>query len=422
MEGIQANRSYDYLVVGAGLYGAAAARVLADNGFSVLVVEKRDHIAGNAYTEKAYTENAGGICLHKYGAHIFHTDDDKVWEFVNRFARFNDFVNSPIANYKGEYYPLPFNMNTFEAMWGVSDANEARQIIERQIREAGFAEPGFVPSNLEEQAISMVGTDIYEKLIRGYTEKQWGRPCTELPASIIRRIPVRYEYNNNYFNDRYQGIPECGYTEMVRAMLDGIDVLTGTDFLDPDVRSELEEAADHIIFSGQIDEYFGYRYGPLGYRSLRFETERVCDELPFTGSNGGRFYQQSAVINYTDRETPWTRIIEHRHFTEDAEGTDAEADLRRDGCTIITREYPDPWEPGKEPFYPVRDEASMERYAKYKKLADSEGHSDAGSISGAGPIKKIIFGGRLGTYRYYDMDDVIAAAISDAEMLIAGRK
>lgn len=386
-------QGYDFLIVGAGLYGASIARVLTDHGFSVLVVEKRDHIAGNAYTE-----TINGICVHKYGPHIFHTDNEDVWAFVNRFARFNDFINQPAANYHGEIYSLPFNMNTFREMWGVTDPEEAAAIIHEQIVAAGFGEleenegsASGQPANLEEQAISLVGTDIYEKLIRGYTEKQWGRKCSELPAYIIRRIPVRYEYNNNYFNDRYQGIPEEGYTAMITRMLEGIRVLTGTDYLEPENRKRLDGLADHVIYSGQIDEYYDYCYGPLEYRGLRFEIEQL-DEAGF---------QDRAVVNYTDRETPWIRITEHRHFAgSQAEDTAA-------GGTVITKEYPADWKPGEIAFYPVNDEVSRERYLKYLALADED--------------DKVSFGGRLGRYRYYDMDDVIAEALEDAERLIRGR-
>ena len=344
---------YDFLIVGAGLYGASIARVLTDNGFRVLVVEKRDHIAGNAYTEIV-----DGICVHRYGPHIFHTDNEKVWTFVNRFARFNDFINQPCANYHGEIYSLPFNMNTFREMWGVTDPDEARKIIHGQIMAAGSAEfeenedgAAKRPVNLEEQAVSLVGTDIYEKLIKGYTEKQWGRQCSELPASIIRRIPVRYEYNNNYFNDKYQGIPVEGYTAMVSGMLDRIRVMTGTDYLEPENRKWLDGLADHVIYSGQIDEYFDYCYGHLEYRGLRFESEQQDVES----------FQDRAVVNYTDRETPWIRITEHKYFSG------AEAD-----STVITREYPADWKPGDIAFYPVNDEASRERYLKYRALAESE--------------------------------------------------
>ena len=386
-------QKYDFLIIGAGLYGASLARILTDHGCSVLVVEKRDHIAGNIYTE-----SIDGVQVHKYGPHIFHTDNEKVWEFANRFAGFNHYIHQPCANYHGEIYSLPFNMNTFREMWGVSDPEEARAIIHEQIRAAGFNEyegngdAARQPTDLEEQAISLVGTDIYNKLIRGYTEKQWGRPCSELPASIIRRIPVRYEYNNNYFGDKYQGIPEKGYTEMVSGMLDGIAVKTGIDYLDAENRKWLDNTADHVVFSGQIDEYYDYCYGPLEYRGLRFDSECLDSDCLF---------QDRAVVNYTDRETPWIRITEHKHFSN-SEGPDGNTDT-----TIITREYPADWKPGEPAFYPVNDKVSRERYLKYQTLAESD--------------KTVSFGGRLGSYRYYDMDDVIAEAMDDAERLITSR-
>ena len=371
---------YDFLIVGAGLYGAAAARSLTDRGFRVLVVEKRDHIAGNAYTE-----DINGICVHRYGAHIFHTDSDRVWDFVNRFADFNGFINEPLANWHGEMYSLPFNMNTFHEMWGVTEPDEARKIIESQI--SAFCEGRTAaPCRLEEQAVSMVGTEIYEKLIRGYSEKQWGKACSELPASIIKRIPVRFEFNNNYFCDKYQGIPECGYTDMVGRMLDDIDVITGTDFLDPDNRSRLTSAADRIIYTGQIDAFYDYCFGYLEYRGLRFMSETL--------DTGGDYFQPRAVVNYTDREIPWTRIIEHRHFTEDVQD---EAAIKHRTDTVITKEYPAAWKPGDEAFYPVNDEKNTEKYGRYLKLAQED--------------KNIIFGGRLGSYRYYDMDDAVEAAL-----------
>lgn len=373
---------YDFLVVGAGMFGAAAARALTDRGCRVLVAERRGHIAGNAYTE--YVD---GICVHRYGAHIFHTDDERVWEFVNRFARFNGYVHRVIADYHGESYSLPFNMNTFRELWGVTEPEDARRIIDRQAAEAGCGAEAGEAVNLEDYAIRQVGTDIYEKLIRGYTEKQWGRPCRELPASIISRIPVRFEYDNRYFGDRYQGIPAGGYTAMAARMLEGIDVLTGTDFLEEGTRERLEAVVDRIIFTGQIDEFYGYCYGPLEYRSLRFETVAVTD-----GACGSGYFQPCAVVNYTDAETPWTRIIEHRHFEED--GT-------KPPVTVITREYPAEWRPGDEAFYPVCDERNLARYERYRSLADKE--------------DRVIFGGRLGSYRYYDMDDAIAAALSLAD-------
>lgn len=377
---MEVNDRYDFLIVGAGLYGASLARELTDRGCRVLVVEKRNHIAGNAYTEMQ-----DGICVHMYGPHIFHTDSEEVWAFVNRFARFNNYVHQPAADFRGERYSLPFNMNTFREMWGVTGPEEAEAIIRK--------ETNANPTNLEEQAISLVGTDIYEKLIRGYTEKQWGRPCSELPASIIKRIPVRYEYNNNYFDDRYQGIPVGGYTEMTARMLDGIKVMTGTDYLEPETRRDLESAADCVIFSGQIDEYYGYCYGPLEYRGLRFENETLRG-----------VFQDRAVVNYTDRETPWIRITEHRHFAGDAGRGKTDAGAAYDGMTIITREYPAAWKPGDIPFYPVSDDASRDRYLKYRELADAD--------------EKVHFGGRLGSYQYYDMDDVILEALQDADKLI----
>lgn len=367
---------YDFLIVGAGLYGASAARVLADKGYRILVVEKRDHVGGNAYTE-----TREGICVHMYGAHIFHTDSVRVWEFVNRFAEFNSYIHMPVANWNGEIYSLPFNMNTFREMWGVTEADEAAKIIEEQIKNSGLSLSE--PANLEEQAIKLAGTDIYEKLIKGYTEKQWGRPCKDLPASIIRRIPVRYEYNNNYFEDRFQGIPECGYTEMVSSMLDGIEVRTGTDFLDPCIREELSSMADRIIYTGQIDAFHNYCFGPLEYRGLRFETETVDMSV----STGSSFFQERAVVNYTDSRTPWTRIIEHCHFT----GNDP------DRVTVITREYPSSWSPGDEAYYPVESRASRTKYEQYLALSSED--------------RKIIFGGRLGSFSYYDMDDAIEAAL-----------
>ena len=383
-----ADRRYDYLIIGAGMYGATAARALADHGSRVLVVEKRDHIAGNAYTEEI-----DGICVHRYGAHIFHTDSDRVWEFVNRFAVFNGFINEPLARWDGKLYSLPFNMNTFRELWGVTEPVEARQIIEEQTAKSGYRSSE-APASLEEQAVRMVGTEIYEKLIRGYTEKQWGRACSELPASIIKRVPVRFEYNNNYFDDRYQGIPECGYTAMVGHMLEGIDVKTGTDFLDPDHRNELGTIADRIIFTGQIDAFYDYCMGPLEYRGLRFETEVI--------ETDGNYFQPRAVVNYTDMETPWTRIVEHRHFTEDT-GSSAEPRTEEIKKTIITREYPAAWKPGDEAYYPMNDRKNMEKYEEYLRLARNDDN--------------IIFGGRLGSYRYYDMDDAIEAALNMADEL-----
>lgn len=360
---------YDYLIVGAGLFGAVFARAATDAGRRVLVIDRRDHVGGNIYTEQVE-----GINVHKYGAHIFHTNDKAVWEYVTRFAEFNRYTNSPVANYKGELYSLPFNMYTFNAMWGVTTPDEARAKIADQRAAAGIREP----KNLEEQAISLVGTDIYEKLVRGYTEKQWGRPCTELPAFIIRRLPVRFTFDNNYFNALYQGIPIGGYTAMVDRMLDGIEVRLGVDYLT--CRDELRPLADKVVYTGPIDSYFDFCYGPLGYRSVRFETELLDTDN----------FQGNAVINYTDRETPYTRIIEHKHFEF---GTQPK--------TVISREYSQEWHPGIEPYYPINDEKNGALYLKYKQLADSE--------------DGVIFGGRLAEYRYYDMDAVIASALAVAE-------
>ncbi|MCR5465283.1 MAG: UDP-galactopyranose mutase [Lachnospiraceae bacterium] len=356
---------YDYLVVGAGLFGAVFAREATERGCSCLVIDRRNHIAGNAYCEDMY-----GIPVHTYGAHIFHTSDRKIWDYVNRFAEFNNFVNSPVAIYKDELYNLPFNMNTFAKMWNVKTPAEARQKIEEQKAEAGITEP----QNLEEQAISLVGRDIYEKLVKGYTEKQWGRDCKDLPAFIIKRLPVRMIFDNNYFNDRYQGIPEKGYTEMVAAMLSGIEVRTGVDYLKE--RDRYRALAKKVIYTGALDEYFGYCYGNLQYRMVRFE-----QEVKDTDN-----YQGNAVVNYTEREIPYTRIIEHKHFYP---GLKTEK-------TVISREYPAEWHPGEEPYYPINDARNAELYARYKELADRE--------------EGVIFGGRLGEYKYYDMDKVIASA------------
>ena len=363
---------YDYLIVGAGLYGSVCARELTDAGKKVLVIDKRDHIAGNVYTEKVE-----GINVHKYGAHIFHTNDKKVWDYVQRFATFNRFTNSPVANYKGELYSLPFNMYTFNKMWGVVTPQEAAKKIEEQKAEAGITEP----KNLEEQAISLVGRDIYEKLIKGYTEKQWGRDCTELPAFIIKRLPVRLTFDNNYFNALYQGIPIGGYTKMVENMLEGIEVRTGVDYFAN--KAELDGEATKVIYTGPIDAYFDYKLGTLEYRSVRFENE-LLDQDNFQGN---------AAVNYTDRETPWTRIIEHKwfEFGKDENGNDLPK-------TVISREYSSEWKLGDEPYYPVNDEKNGNLYQQYKELAEKE--------------DKAIFGGRLGEYKYYDMDQVIAAALN----------
>ena len=361
----------DILIVGAGLFGAAVARELRTKGKRVLVLDRRDHIGGNVYTEEIE-----GIQVHRYGAHIFHTNDKAVWDYVNRFAEFNRYTNSPVANFRGELYSLPFNMYTFNRLWGVVTPQEAEAKIAEQRAAAGITEP----RNLEEQAISLVGTDVYEKLVKGYTEKQWGRPCAELPAFIIRRLPVRFTFDNNYFNARYQGIPIGGYTRMVERMLDGIEVKLGVDYLLD--KAAWDAQAETVVYTGPIDAYFGCCFGPLAYRSVRFETE-VLDTPNFQGN---------AVVNYTDRETPYTRIIEHKHFEF---GTQPK--------TVISREYSAEWRPGDEPYYPVNDEKNNALYARYKALAERE--------------TKTVFGGRLGEYRYYDMDAVIARALETAGRL-----
>lgn len=365
-------KQYDYLIVGSGLYGAVFAQQATAKGKKVLVIDKRPNIAGNVYTE-----DIEKIHVHKYGAHIFHTNNKKVWNYITEFAEFNRFTNSPVANYKGELYSLPFNMYTFNKMWGVITPQEAADKIEQQKKEAGITEP----KNLEEQAISLVGTDIYEKLIKGYTEKQWGRSCRELPSFIIRRLPLRFTYDNNYFNSRYQGIPVEGYTAIVEKMLSGADIRLNTDYFAH--KEELSALAHKTVFTGMLDEYFGFCYGSLEYRSVRFEEERLeCDN-----------YQGNAVVNYTDREVPYTRIIEHKHFTF---GTQP--------FTIISREYSSEWKPGIEPYYPINDAKNSALAAKYQELAAKK--------------ERVIFGGRLGNYKYYDMDQVIAAALdcADAEL------
>ncbi len=364
---------YDYLVVGAGLFGAVFTQRALSAGKRVLVLEKRDHIAGNTYTQ-----DLEGIQVHKYGAHIFHTNDSAVWAYVNRFAEFNRYTNSPVANYHGELYSLPFNMYTFNRMWGVTTPQEAEAEIRRQRETAGITEP----RNLEEQAISLVGIDIYEKLVKGYTEKQWGRPCTELPAFIIRRLPVRFTFDNNYFNARFQGIPVEGYTALAEKLLSGADILLNTDYLQD--KSKWDALADTVLYTGAIDRYFNYCLGPLQYRSVRFETEVL--DIPN--------YQGNAVINYTDRETPYTRSIEHKHFVF---GTQPK--------TVISREYSAEWQPGEEPYYPVNDAANSALYEQYRALAKSE--------------KNVFFCGRLGEYRYYDMDAVIARALSLADSCLS---
>ena len=362
---------YDYLVVGAGLYGAVFAREAADHGKKVLVIDKRSHIAGNVWTE-----TVEGIHVHRYGAHIFHTNDREVWQYVNRFASFNRFTNSPVANYHGELYSLPFNMYTFNKMWGVVTPEEAAEKIAEQRKEITGE-----PKNLEEQAISLVGRDIYEKLIKGYTEKQWGRDCRDLPAFIIRRLPVRLTFDNNYFNALFQGIPEGGYTKLVENLLQGIEVRLDTDYLAD--RETFDALCDRVIYTGPIDAFYGFSLGTLEYRSVRFETE-LLDKPNFQGN---------AAVNYTDRETPWTRIIEHKwfQFGKDDDGNDLPK-------TVISREFSSEWKPGDEPYYPVNDEKNAALYRKYKEKADKE--------------QKIVFGGRLGEYKYYDMDQVIAAALA----------
>ena len=373
------SKKYDYLVVGAGLYGAVFAHEAKKAGKSVLVIDKRPNIAGNVFTE-----DIEGIHVHKYGAHIFHTNNKKVWNYITQFAEFNRFTNSPVANYHGELYSLPFNMYTFNKMWGVVTPEEAEAKIEEQKREAGITEP----ENLEEQAVSLVGKDIFEKLIKGYTEKQWGRDCKDLPAFIIKRLPVRLTFDNNYFNALYQGIPVGGYTQMVANMLDGVEVRLEEDYLEK--KAEYDALADKVIYTGPIDAYFGYSMGYLEYRSVRFETE-LLDKPNFQGN---------AAVNYTDRETPWTRIIEHKwfEFGRDAEGNDLPK-------TVISREYSSEWKPGDEPYYPVNDEKNGALYEKYKELAQAEKH--------------VVFGGRLGEYKYYDMDAVIASALDMCEKELA---
>ena len=365
---------YDYLVVGSGLYGAVFAHEAKKTGKTVLVVDKRSNIAGNIYTE-----NMEGINVHVYGAHIFHTNNTKVWKYITQFAEFNRFTNSPVANYKGELYSLPFNMYTFNKMWGVVTPEEALAKIEGQRKEIVGE-----PRNLEEQAISLIGRDIFEKLVKGYTEKQWGRDCKELPAFIIKRLPVRLTFDNNYFNALYQGIPMGGYTKLIENLLEGIEVRLNTDYLEQ--KEELDTLAEKVVYTGPIDAYFGYKLGTLEYRSVRFETELL--DMPN--------FQGNAAVNYTDRETPWTRIIEHKwfEFGKDTEGNDLPK-------TVISREYSSEWKPGDELYYPVNDAKNSALYAQYKALADQE--------------EKVIFGGRLGEYKYYDMDATIAAALDMAE-------
>lgn len=363
---------YDYLIVGSGLYGAIVARELKNAGYKVLIIEKRNHIAGNVYTEKR-----DNINVHVYGAHIFHTSDEKVWNYVNKHAKFNDFINSPLAYYKGEYYHMPFNMNTFHEIWGVNTAEEAKAKIEEEKAKENIKEI----TNLEEQAISLVGRTIYERLVKGYTEKQWGRDCKDLPSFIIKRLPLRFEYNNNYFNDIYQGIPIGGYTKLVENIIGDIEVKLNEDYLKN--KDYWNKQAKNIIYTGAIDEFYDYKFGELEYRSLKFEVERIEKE----------FYQKNCVINYTEREVPYTRIIEHKYFEND-----------KSPVTWITKEYPSDYKKGMEKFYPVNDEKNNSLYKKYEELAAKENN--------------VIFGGRLGKYKYYDMDDVIAEALKDSEIIL----
>ena len=363
---------YDYLIVGSGLYGAIVARELKNAGYKVLIIEKRNHIAGNVYTEKR-----DNINVHVYGAHIFHTSDEKVWNYVNKYAKFNDFINSPLAYYKGEYYHMPFNMNTFHEIWGVNTAEEAKAKIEEEKAKENIKEI----TNLEEQAISLVGRTIYERLVKGYTEKQWGRDCKDLPSFIIKRLPLRFEYNNNYFNDIYQGIPIGGFTKLVENIIGDIEVKLNEDYLKN--KDYWNKQAKNIIYTGAIDEFYDYKFGELEYRSLKFEVERIEKE----------FYQKNCVINYTEREVPYTRIIEHKYFEND-----------QSPVTWITKEYPSDYKKGMEKFYPVNDEKNNSLYKQYEELAAKENN--------------IIFGGRLGKYKYYDMDDVIAEALKDSEIIL----
>lgn len=360
---------YDYLIVGAGLFGAVFAHEAAERGKKCLVIDRRDHIGGNIYTEEVEE-----IQVHRYGAHIFHTSNKQIWDYVNQFAEFNNYINSPVAVYKNELYNLPFNMNTFSKMWNIRTPQEAKDIIAAQIADLNITDP----SNLEEQALSLVGKDVYEKLVKGYTEKQWGRDCKELPAFIIRRLPLRFTYDNNYFNDRFQGIPMGGYTKIVEKMLDGVDVKTSTDYFT--FIKENPDIAEKTVFTGMIDEYFGYKLGALEYRSVRFETEVLDTDN----------YQGNAVVNYTEREVPYTRIIEHKHF-----------EFGKQEKTVISREYSSEWHVGMEPYYPVNNETNNALFEKYKELAEKE--------------ENVIFGGRLGNYKYYDMDKVIEAALEVCE-------
>lgn len=357
---------YDIVIVGSGLFGSIIAHEAVVRGKSVLVLEKREHIGGNCYTEEV-----DGINVHRYGAHIFRTNDKAIWNFMQEFCEFNHFVNSPVANFKGELYNMPFNMNTFHALWGTVTPDEARAVIEAQ------RVPCENPTNLEEHILSLAGFDIYEKLVKGYTEKQWGKSCSELPPSIMRRIPLRFVYDNNYFVDPYQGIPKGGYTRIIERLLEGAEVHTDTDYLDG--KDAFDAQADMVVYTGTIDSYFDYRFGPLEYRSLRFEHECLASEN----------YQGVAVVNYTDRETPYTRIIEHKHFEFGSQPT-----------TVISREYPQDWHRGIEPYYPMEDAGNLARFARYRELADGE--------------VKVHFGGRLGEYRYYDMQDTVKSALAKA--------
>lgn len=364
----------DYLVVGAGLFGSVFAHEMTKKRKKCLVIDKRDHLGGNVYCE-----NIEGINVHKYGAHIFHTNDKRIWDYVNSFVEFNRYTNSPIANYKGELYSLPFNMNTFHQLWGVKTPEEAKAKIQEQVKESGITKP----KNLEEQAISLVGKDIYEKLIKGYTEKQWGRKATDLPAFIIKRLPVRFTYDNNYFNDKYQGIPTGGYNKLIEGLLEGIETKTNVDFFQE--KEYYKSIAEKIVFTGKIDEYFNYKYGKLSYRSLEFEHQKLDIDN----------YQGNAVVNYTEAEVPYTRILEHKHF-----------EFGKQDKTIITKEYPKEWTEGSEPYYPVNDEENSVKYSKYKKLSEKE--------------TNIIFGGRLAEYKYYDMHQVIASALSKSKQELDG--
>lgn len=363
---------YDYLIVGAGLFGAVFAHEAIKSNKTCLIIDKRDHIAGNIYCE-----NIADIHVHKYGAHIFHTSDKEVWDFINTFGEFNNYINSPVAVYNDELYNLPFNMNTFSKMWNIKTPKEAQEIIASQIKDLNITEP----KNLEEQALSLVGKDVYEKLIKGYTQKQWGRQCTELPSFIIKRLPLRFTYDNNYFNDRYQGIPVDGYTALVEKMIDGADIVLNTDFFDN--KEQLMSKADHVIYTGMIDRYFDYKLGVLEYRSVYFETEELDTDN----------YQGNAVVNYTAADVPFTRIIEHKHF-----------EFGKQPTTVISREYSKEWKKGDEPYYPVNNDKNNELYLKYKELADKE--------------PNVTFGGRLGQYKYYDMDKVIAEALKTANELL----